>query len=179
MTRLGFLKINLNKRLDSILVDMNLVSSRQKAISLIMRGNVFVEEKIADKPGKIIKLNQKISLKTTEKQWVSRGGYKLDAAINEFNVIGKNKVCMDIGCSSGGFCDVLIKEKVQRIYAIDVGYGQFDWNLRKKKEIILFEKTNARYLKKSMIPELIDLMVCDVSFISAKKVLEPNKKIFK
>ena len=76
---------------------------------------------------------------------------------------------MDIGCSSGGFCDVLIKEKVKRIYAIDVGYGQFDWNLRKKKEIILLEKTNARYLNNTMIPELIDLVVCDVSFISAKK----------
>ena len=83
---------------------------------------------------------------------------------------------MDIGCSSGGFCDVLIKEKAKKIYAIDVGYGQFDWNL-KKKEIILFEKTNARYLNKKMIPEIIDLIVCDVSFISAKKVLEPNIKL--
>ena len=104
------------------------------------------------------------------------GGYKLDAIIKRFNVIVKNKVCMDIGCSSGGFCDVLIKQKVKKIYAIDVGYGQFDWNLRQKKEIILLEKTNARYLNNKLIPELIDLIVCDVSFISAKKVLEPNKK---
>ena len=84
---------------------------------------------------------------------------------------------MDIGCSTGGFSDVLIKEKAKKIYAIDVGYGQFEWSLRKKKEIILLEKTNARYLDKKMIPEIIDLIVCDVSFISAKKVLEPNIKL--
>ena len=166
-----------NKRLDVLLVDMKLVSSRQKAVSLIMRGNVFVEEERANKPGKIIKLNQTISLKKNEKEWVSRGGYKLDAVIKKFNVKIKNKICMDIGCSSGGFSDVLIKEKAKKIYAIDVGYGQFDWSLRKKKEIILFEKTNARYLNKKMIPEIIDLIVCDVSFISAKKVLEPNIKL--
>ena len=165
-----------NKRLDVLLVDMKLVSSRQKAVSLIMRGNVFVEEARVDKPGKIIKLNQIISLKKNEKEWVSRGGYKLDAVIKKFNVKIKNKICMDIGCSSGGFSDVLIKEKAKKIYAIDVGYGQFDWSLRKKKEIILFEKTNARYLNKKMI-EIIDLIVCDVSFISAKKVLEPNIKL--
>ena len=167
-----------NKRLDNLLVEMKLVPSRQKAISLIIRGNVFVEDKKIDKPGKVVKINQKISLKLHEKDWVSRGGYKLDAVIKNFNVIPKNKVCMDIGCSSGGFCDVLIKEKAKKIYAIDVGYGQFDWNLRKKKEIILLEKTNARYLNNTLIPEKIDLIVCDVSFISAKKVLEPNKKFF-
>ena len=165
-----------NKRLDNLLVEMKLVSSRQKAISLIMRGNVFVEEEKVDKPGKVVKINQKISMKINEKDWVSRAGYKLDAVIKRFNVIPKNKICMDIGCSSGGFCDVLIKEKAKKIYAIDVGYGQFDWNLR-KKEIILLEKTNARYLNDTVIPELIDLVVCDVSFISAKKVLEPNIKL--
>ena len=129
-----------NKRLDVLLVDMKLVSSRQKAVSLIMRGNVFVEEERADKPGKIIKLNQKISLKKNEKEWVSRGGYKLDAVIKKFNVKIKNKVCMDIGCSTGGFSDVLIKEKAKKIYAIDVGYGQFDWSLRKKKKLFYLKK---------------------------------------
>jgi|TARA_A100001388_G_scaffold12230_1_gene8395 23S rRNA (cytidine1920-2'-O)/16S rRNA (cytidine1409-2'-O)-methyltransferase len=165
-----------NRRLDSLLVDKKLVTSRKEAVSLIMTGGVFVEEKKVDKPGKIIKLNQKISLKKFKKDWVSRGGYKLDAVLKRFKLDVKNKVCMDIGCSSGGFSDVLIKGNVKRIYAIDVGYGQFDWKLRKKKEIILLEKTNARYLTKKMITEEIDLIVCDVSFISAKKVLEPNKK---
>ncbi|MBD23319.1 MAG: TlyA family rRNA (cytidine-2'-O)-methyltransferase [Alphaproteobacteria bacterium] len=165
-----------NVRLDSLLVDMQLVSSRQKAVSLIMRGDVFIGDDKAVKPGKIVKFNQKVSLQIKKKEWVSRGGYKLDAVLKKFNVITKNKVCMDIGCSTGGFSDVLIKEKVKKIYAIDVGYGQFDWNLRKKKEIILLEKTNARYMDNTMIPDLIDLVVCDVSFISAKKVLEPNKK---
>ena len=165
-----------NVRLDALLVDAKFVSSRKEAVSLIMTGGVFVEEKKVDKPGKIVKLNQKISFKKFKKEWVSRGGYKLDAVIKEFNLNVKNKVCMDIGCSSGGFSDVLIKGNVKKIFAVDVGYGQFDWKLRKKKEIILLEKTNARYLTKKMITELIDLIVCDVSFISAKKVLEPTKK---
>ena len=165
-----------NKRLDLILVDMKLVSSRQKAVSLIMRGDVFVEQEKVDKPGKIVKLNQKISLKKKEKEWVSRGGLKLAAVLEKFNVVTKNKICLDIGCSTGGFCDVLLKKNVKKIFAVDVGYGQFDWNLRKKKEIVLLEKTNARYLNKKLISESINLIVCDVSFISAKKVLEPNKK---
>ena len=100
-----------------------------------MTGGVFVEEKKVDKPGKIIKLNQKISLKKFKKDWVSRGGYKLDAVIKKFKLNVKNKVCMDIGCSSGGFSDVLIKGNVKKIFAIDVGYGQFDWKLRKKRKL--------------------------------------------
>ena len=104
-----------NKRLDNLLVEMKLVSSRQKAISLIMRGNVFVEEEKVDKPGKVVKINQKISMKINEKDWVSRAGYKLDAVIKRFNVIPKNKICMDIGCSSGGFSDVLIKGNVKKL----------------------------------------------------------------
>ena len=124
-----------NVRLDALLVDTKFVSSRKEAVSLIMTGGVFVEEKKVDKPGKIVKLNQKISFKKFKKEWVSRGGYKLDAVIKKFNLNVKNKVCMDIGCSSGGFSDVLIKGNVKKIFAIDVGYGQFDWKLRKKRKL--------------------------------------------
>tara|TARA_B100001057_G_scaffold363455_1_gene366152 strand:- start:3763 stop:4530 length:768 start_codon:yes stop_codon:yes gene_type:complete len=168
-----------NKRLDSILVEMNLVSSRQKAVSLIMRGNVFVEEEKISKPGKIIKINQKIQLKKSDLNWVSRGGIKLDAAIRKFKINVEGKVSLDIGCSTGGFSDVLLKNRVKRIFAVDVGYGQFEWKLRSSKRITLYEKTNARYIKPEMIPDFIDLIVCDVSFISAKKVIEPNIKFLK
>ena len=168
-----------NKRLDSILVEMNLVSSRQKAVSLIMRGNVFVEEEKVSKPGKIIKINQKIHLKKSSLDWVSRGGIKLDAAIKKFKINVEGKVCLDIGCSTGGFSDVLLKNKIKKIFAVDVGYGQFDWKLRSSRKITLYEKTNARYIKPEMILDPIDLIVCDVSFISAKKVIEPNVRFLK
>ena len=168
-----------NKRLDSILVEMNLVSSRQKAVSLIMRGDVFVEEEKISKPGKIIKINQKIQLKKSDLNWVSRGGTKLDAAIRKFKINVEGKVCLDIGCSTGGFSDVLLKNRIKKIFAVDVGYGQFDWKLRSSKKIILYEKTNARYIKPEMILDPIDLIVCDVSFISAKKVIDPNIKFLK
>ena len=168
-----------NKRLDLILVEMNLVSSRQKAVSLIMRGDVFVEEEKIIKPGKIIKINQKIQLKKSDLNWVSRGGTKLDAVIKEFKINVEGKICLDIGCSTGGFSDVLLKNRVKKIFAVDVGYGQFDWKLRSSKKITLYEKTNARYIKPEMIPDLIDLIVCDVSFISAKKVIDPNIKFLK
>ena len=103
-----------NKRLDLILVEMNLVSSRQKAVSLIMRGDVFVEEQKISKPGKIIKINQKIQLKKSDLNWVSRGGLKLDAVIKEFKINVEGKICLDIGCSTGGFCDVLLKNRVKK-----------------------------------------------------------------
>ena len=168
-----------NKRLDLILVEMNLVSSRQKAVSLIMRGDVFVEDEKISKPGKIIKINQKIKLKKSDLNWVSRGGIKLDAVIKEFKINVKGKICLDIGCSTGGFSDVLLKNRVKKIFAVDVGYGQFDWKLRSSKKITLYEKTNARYIKPEMIPGLIDLIVCDVRFISTKKVIDPNIKFLK
>lgn len=168
-----------NKRLDSILVEMSLVPSRQRAISLIMRGDVYVEEEKVSKPGKIIKLNQKIRLKKSGLDWVSRGGIKLDAVIKRFKINVEGKVCLDIGCSTGGFSDVLLKNRIKRIFAVDVGYGQFDWRLRSSAKITLYEKTNARYIKPEMILDPIDLIVCDVSFISAKKVIEPNVNFLK
>ncbi len=164
-----------NKRLDLILVELNMVSSRQKAVSLIITGNVFVSNKKIEKPGKLIKSNELIKIKKKEKDWVSRGGIKLFNAIKKFNVKINQKICMDIGCSTGGFSQVLLKSSAKKIYAIDVGYGQFDWELRKSEKIKLMEKTNARYLDEEMIEDKIDLMVCDVSFISLKKVLMPCK----
>ena len=168
-----------NKRLDIILYKLNLVSSRQRALSLIINGKVFIGNKKIEKPGKIIKANQIIRIKKKNNHWVSRGGVKLNHAIKEFDIDAKNKICIDIGCSTGGFSQVLLYHNAKKIYAIDVGYGQFDWKLRNSNKIVLMEKTNARFLSSKIIPEKIDLLVCDVSFISMKKVVLPCKEFLK
>jgi len=168
---------HLNKRLDSILVDLKLVETRQKAISLIMTGNVFFGEKKIQKPGKLIKSEGYVRVKKKEFNWVSRGGVKLFDALKKFRINVKDKICLDIGCSTGGFSQVLLNSGAKKIYAVDVGYGQFDWRLRNSKKINLIEKTNARNLNKELISEYIDLVVCDVSFISMRKVIEPTKKL--
>ena len=113
--------------------------------------------------------NLKFLLKI-KKTWVSRGGFKLDKAIRHFNISCKNQIIMDIGSSTGGFIDVLLANEVEKVYSIDVGYGQLAWKIRNNKKVIIFEKTNARYLDKTLINEYIDAIVCDVSFISLKKL---------
>ena len=168
-----------NKRLDLFLVDMGIVKSRQRAVSLIMSGNVFIIDEKIDKPGKLIKNKQIIRIKKNNNPWVSRGGLKLAKAISKFKINVKDKVCADIGCSTGGFSDVLLKNDAKKIFAIDVGYGQFDWRLRNSKNIILLERTNAKFVNSKIITELIDLVVCDVSFISLKKVILPFKNLLK
>ena len=168
-----------NKRLDLFLVDMGIVKSRQRAVSLIMSGNVYITDEKIDKPGKLIKNKQIIRIKKNDNPWVSRGGLKLAKAINKFKINVKDKVCADIGCSTGGFSDVLLKNDAKKIFAIDVGYGQFDWRLRNSKNIILLERTNAKFVSSKIITELIDLVVCDVSFISLKKVILPFKSLLK
>ena len=160
-----------NKRLDLVLVEMGIVKSRQRAISLIMSGNVYVTGEKVDKPGKVIKNKQIIRIKKNDNPWVSRGGLKLAKAIEKFKINVADKVCADLGCSTGGFSDVLLKKGAKKIFAIDVGYGQFDWKLRNSKNIILLERTNAKFINSKVITELVDLLVCDVSFISLKNVL--------
>ena len=168
-----------NKRLDSFLVDMGIVKSRQRAVSLIMSGNVYVADEKIDKPGKLIKNKQIIRIKKNDNPWVSRGGLKLAKAIENFKIKVKDKVCADLGCSTGGFSDVLLKNGAKKIFAIDVGYGQFDWRLRNSKNIILLERTNAKFINSKVITDLVDLLVCDVSFISLKKVILPFKNLLK
>ena len=158
-----------NKRLDQIITELQIVNSRNKAISLIMSGKVFINEKKIDKPGKIIKVNSVLKYKKEEKDWVSRGGIKLHNALETFNVDVKNKVCLDIGCSTGGFTEVLLRREAEHIYSVDVGYGQFDWKLRNSKKITLYERLNIKYINKSQLFEPIDIVVCDVSFISIRK----------
>ena len=162
-------KINL--RLDDLLVKKGMAKSKSFAQSLIMSGKVLVENKISDKPGRSVLLDSKIELKTPLYPWVSRGGVKLDYALNVFNISPLDLVTLDLGSSTGGFSHVLKERGAKKIFAVDVGYGQFDLSLRKESNIILLERTNARYLTIKHISEKIDLVVCDVSFISLKKIL--------
>ena len=157
-----------NKRLDQIITELEIVNSRNKAISLIMSGKVFVNEKKIEKPGKIIKINSVIRYKKDKKSWVSRGGIKLQSALEKFNIDVSNKICLDIGCSTGGFTEVLLSRDAEHIFSVDVGYGQFDWKLRNSKKITLFERMNIKNITESHIPVPIDIVVCDVSFISIR-----------
>ena len=163
---------NLDKqRIDYILKELELVESRNQALALIISGKVFVDNEKIVKPGKIIKCNKVIELKKDKNQWVSRGGIKLSHALKKFDINVSEKISLDVGCSTGGFTDVLIKMGVKKVYAVDVGYGQLDWRLS------LYERTNARELDTNIIPQLLDLVVCDVSFISLTKVLLPLKEL--
>jgi len=162
------------KRLDQILVEKGITQTRAKAQAIIMAGEVFVEDKKILKSGSYFLENSKIVIKDRNKEWVSRGSYKLLKAVEYFNINIQNKICLDLGSSTGGFTHVLLKKKAKKIYAIDVGTNQLHEKLLKEKKIISMQKTNARYLDKKIINHKIDIIVCDVSFISVKKVIKPN-----
>ena len=167
------------QRLDQILFNRNLAESKTKAQAMIMAGQVFVEGKIINKSGFNINSNATIEIKNLGPKWVSRGANKLLTALEKNKIIVKNKICIDLGSSTGGFTDVLIQRGAQKVYAIDVGTNQLHEKLKENNKVISLEKTNARYLKKDQFVELIDIMVCDVSFISLKKVIEPNLHLLK
>ena len=159
------------ERLDIILVDSGLVKSRERAKALIMEGKVIVNSVTVIKAGTLVNRDSEIVLKKGDIPYVGRGGLKLKAALDFFHINPENKVVMDIGCSTGGFTDCVLKENALQVYAIDVGYGQIDWSLRQNPKVILFERTNIRYLEKEKVPSQVDLIVIDVSFISLTKVL--------
>ena len=167
------------QRLDQILFNRNLAESKSKAQAMIMAGQVFVEGKPIYKSGFNINNNVIIEIKNLGPKWVSRGATKLITALEKNKIVVKNKVCIDLGSSTGGFTDVLIQNGADKVYAVDVGTNQLHEKLKKNNKIISLEKTNARYLKKDQFEELIDIMVCDVSFISLKKVIEPNLNLLK
>ena len=167
------------QRLDQILFNRNLAESKTKAQAMIMAGQVIVEGKPINKSGFNINHNANIEIKNLGPKWVSRGAIKLITALEKNKIVVKNKICIDLGSSTGGFTDVLIQSGADRVYAVDVGTNQLHEKLKKNKKIISLEKTNARYLKKDQFAELIDIMVCDVSFISLKKVIEPNLHLLK
>lgn len=153
------------------MVDREIVKSRDRAKALIMAGHVLVDNRQESKAGALIDINAVVALRENDIPFVSRGGVKLEGALVFFKVDPENKIVMDIGSSTGGFTDCVLKRGAVRVYAIDVGYGQLDWTLRNDPRVILHEKTNIRHLESDRIPELIDLVVIDVSFISLTQVL--------
>ncbi len=160
----------MKKRLDTILIERNLVESKHKAQAIILAGQVFVNNRKIDKPGKKFSKDINIFIKELPK-YVSRGGLKLEHAINSFGIDVKNKICMDVGASTGGFTDCLLQHGAKKVYAIDVGYGQLHYKLRNDPRIINIEKCNFRYIEKKIILEPIDLCTVDVSFISLKLII--------
>ncbi|HDD35663.1 MAG TPA: TlyA family RNA methyltransferase [Candidatus Desulfofervidus auxilii] len=158
-------------RLDRLLLEKGLARSRERAKALILSGQVLVNKKIVDKAGTLVNKTSLIELKSSDHPYVSRGGIKLEAAIKEFKINVKDKVALDVGASTGGFTDCLLKHGAKKVYAVDVGYGLLDWQLRQDKRVTVIERQNIRYLPKEKIPEPIDIVTIDVSFISVKKVI--------
>ncbi len=156
------------KRIDSLLLDRGLVESRAKAQALIMAGEVMVDGKAVIKAGTLVAEESEITL-TEPPPFVSRGGLKLDYALDRFRLDVSSKIAADIGASTGGFTDCLLKRGTSRVYAIDVGYGQLDYRLRKDSRVTVIERVNARY--PITLPEKIDLATIDVSFISVEKII--------
>ena len=167
--------INLEKskkeRLDILLVEKGFFPTREKAKSAIMAGKVLVEGERVDKSGQRIKVKSNISVIKKESAFVSRGGEKLEKALNVFNVNVKGKRVIDVGASTGGFTDCLLKSGADKVYCIDVGYGQLAWKLQKDSRVVIMDRTNIRYLTADKFDDLFELAVIDVSFISLDKVL--------
>lgn len=160
------------QRLDQLLVQRGLVQSREAAQKLILAGQVMIGHVPALKAGQLIREDADIRILQGLK-YASRGGIKLEAALDAFGVDVSGKVGLDIGASTGGFTDCLLQRNAAKIYCIDVGYGQLAWRLRHDPRVKVMERTNARYLNRQMFPETIDFAVMDVSFIGANKILQP------
>ncbi|WMI80152.1 TlyA family RNA methyltransferase [Anaerotignum sp. MB30-C6] len=159
------------ERLDVLLVEKNLATSRELAKAYIMAGNVYVDGMKEDKAGTKFPVTAEIEVKGSQMKYVSRGGYKLEKAIDEFGISLEGKICLDIGASTGGFTDCMLQNGAVKVYAIDVGYGQFAWKLRTDERVVCLEKTNVRYVTHEQVPDEGDFASIDVSFISLTKVL--------
>ncbi|RPH81898.1 MAG: TlyA family RNA methyltransferase [Nitrospiraceae bacterium] len=158
------------ERLDRVLAAQGLAPSREAATRTVLAGGVSVDGVMVDKPAKLVPLDARIQI-VQPALYVSRAGDKLAAALDAFHIDPRGTIGLDVGCSTGGFTDCLLQRGAARIYAIDVGYGQFEWRLRRDSRVILLERTNIRYVGRGEVPEPIDLAVIDVSFISLTLVL--------
>ncbi|MDH5586539.1 MAG: TlyA family RNA methyltransferase [Nitrospirota bacterium] len=156
--------------MDSLLVSLSLVPSREQASRLILAGRVKVAGQVRDKPGKLVPSDVEVEIIQPDCQYASRGGEKLAPALDAFGLSCTGLVVMDVGASTGGFTDCVLQRGARRVYAIDVGYGQLDWRLRSDPRVIVMDRMNVRYLRPEEIPEQVDLIVIDVSFISLKLV---------
>ena len=166
-------------RLDQLVFDLGFTESRERAKTTIMSGLVFVDGQRADKPGMPVSPEANIEVRGVALPFVSRGGFKLDKALKVFPVDPAGKHCIDCGASTGGFTDVLLQHGAEKVYAVDVGYGQLAWKLRTDERVVNLERTNLRYVTEEQIPELLDLAVMDVSFISIRLVMPAVKNLLK
>lgn len=169
----------MKERLDVLLVSRGLAPSREKAKTMIMEGNVFVNNNREDKAGSTFPDDCQIEIHGKTLQYVSRGGLKLEKAMKHFDITLDGKVCMDIGASTGGFTDCMLQNGASKVYAVDVGYGQFAWKLRQDPRVVCMEKTNIRYVTPENIDDALDFASVDVSFISLTKVLGPARELLK
>ena len=167
----------MKERLDILLVNRRLAESREKAKAIIMAGNVFVDGQREDKAGTTFSEDVSIEIKGNLLRYVSRGGLKLEKAMQEYGIILEGKVCMDVGSSTGGFTDCMLQNGAVKVYAVDVGTNQLAWKLRQDERVISMEKTNIRYLTPEQIEDKIAFASIDVSFISLTKVLLPVRNL--
>jgi 23S rRNA (cytidine1920-2'-O)/16S rRNA (cytidine1409-2'-O)-methyltransferase len=158
-------------RLDQAIVDRGLVSSRQRARAVIMAGKILVNDRPVDKPGIRIAVTDEVLLRGADIPYVSRGGLKLEAALKSLASGVSGLICLDVGASTGGFTDCLLQNGARRVYAVDVGYGQLAWKLRQDPRVVTIERTNIRYMPQETIPEPMDVVTIDTSFISLRIVV--------
>jgi len=161
----------MKRRLDILLLERGLAPSRERAQAMILAGRVLVDEQKVEKPGHAVAEDCSVRLLGAEQRYVSRGGLKLEAALAYWNIAVEGAVCLDVGASTGGFTDCLLQHGAASVLAVDTGYGQIDARLRADSRVRLLEKTNARYLGAEQVPEAVELVAMDVSFISATQVL--------
>jgi len=159
------------QRADLALVERGLAESRTRAQALIMAGTVFSGEARVAKAGDLVREDQALEVRGQDHPWVSRGGVKLDHALGHFALSPKGLICLDVGASTGGFCDVLLHHGAAKVFAVDVGHGQLAWKLRNDARMVVLERTNARYIDASHIPDPPGVVVCDASFIGLRTVL--------
>ena len=167
----------MKKRLDVLLVERGLATSREKAKAMIMAGEVLVDNEREDKAGSMFPEEVEIVLKGKPLPYVSRGGLKLEKAMKNFNLTLDGKVCMDVGASTGGFTDCMLQNGAVKVYSVDVGHGQLDWKLRNDPRVVCMERTNIRYVVTEDIEERPSFVSIDVSFISLTKVLLPVRNL--
>ncbi|WP_252222688.1 MULTISPECIES: TlyA family RNA methyltransferase [unclassified Clostridium] len=167
------------ERLDILLVEKGVITSRDRAKACIMEGKVFVDGQRVDKAGEKVSIIANIEYKGAKLKYVSRGGLKLEKAMKSYDISLEDKVCMDIGASTGGFTDCMLQNGAQKVYSVDVGYGQFAWKLRTDERVVCMERTNIRYVTLEDIGEPLDFASIDVSFISLKKIMPATLGLLK
>ncbi len=167
------------ERLDLLVHHKGYAPSRETAHGMILAGHVFVDDRKVDKPGTKVDPASAIEVRGPARKYVSRGGEKLEAALHAFGIDVRDKATLDVGASTGGFTDCMLQHGARKVYAVDVGYGQFAWSLRTDPRVVVIERTNIRHVQPDLLPEKVDLAVVDVAFISLKLVLEPVISLMK